>query len=262
MNQNKFLQFPFESTCVLQIKGEKITCELAVSTIEIFQSLNYRSEKDFTTPLVIKFENPNIQSYVLSNYTFPVEHICVSENKIIERVYIQATSNSNANFIQAFSGYDFVILAPIGFIKQYDIKENETRINALSTEVLNEYNATDYIVYNNDIIIKIGDNNKNLADLLQKHNFKSWAFITAYNPYSNVLTDDENSLQHQQLIDLSTNYMVFEGEGKGQNPNWKPEKSLLILGITRNEAIIMGKHFKQNAIVFGEFGNATELLLI
>ncbi len=261
MKQEKYLQFPFENTCVLQIQNQKITCELAVSTIEIFQSLNYRSEKDFTTPLVIKFEDPNIQSYVLCNYTFPVEHICVSENKTVDKTYVQAVSKSKAHFIQAYSAYDFVILSPIGFIEQYAITENETLINAIPTDLLEEYKATDFIVYDRDIVIKIDKLNKKLDDLLQKHEAKSWAFITAYNPYSKISTDEENNFQHKQLLNLTDKYIVFEGEGKGQNSEWKPEKSLLIVGITQDEAAIIGKQFKQNAIVVGECGKAAELLL-
>ena len=211
---------------------------------------------------MIKFENPNIQSYALSNYSFSVEHICVGENKIIEKMYVQAASNSKANFIQAFSSYDFVILAPIGFIEKYTLTEKETTINAVTTELLNEYKATDFIVHHSDIKIKIEETDKTLEDLLQKHDVKSWAFITAFNPYSKVLTVDENNSFHKNLIDLTSNYTVFEGEGKGQNPDWIPEKSLLILGISREEAFKMGKHLNQNAIVFGEKGSKAELLLV
>ena len=79
----KYLSFPFINTCELQLKtkvAEKvITCELAESVIEIFQSLNFRNEKDFIIPLILKIEDANIQSFVLTNYSFPVEHICISE---------------------------------------------------------------------------------------------------------------------------------------------------------------------------------------
>lgn len=262
MHQKNYLQFPFGSTCVLQLQNENVICELAVSTIEIFQSLNFRNEKDFTTPLVIKFENPNIQSYVLSNYSFPVEHICVSENKIVEKMYLQGASDPKANFIQAFSSYDFVILAPIGFIEKYTLTEKETTINAISSAILDEYKATDYIIYNINIVIKIGEINKQIDNLLQKHEANTWAFITAYNPYSKILTDDENKNLHKNLINLTSNYTTFEGEGKGQNPDWEPEKSLLILGISRDEASTIGKNLKQNAIVFGEIGGEAELLLV
>jgi uncharacterized membrane protein (UPF0127 family) len=262
MNHKQYLQYPFESACVLKIQNEEIICELAETTIEIFQSLNFRSEKDFTNPLVIKFENPNIQSYVLSNYIFPVEHICVSENKTVEKMYLQGASDLKANFIQAFSSYDFVILAPIGFIKKYGLKEKETTINTISSANLEEYKATDYIVYNTDLVIKIGEINKHIDNLLQKHEANTWAFITAYNPYSKFLTDTENINLHKNLINLTSNYITFEGEGKGQNPDWKPEKSLLILGLLRNDALTMGKHLNQNAIVFGEKDSKAELLLV
>ena len=134
----KHLSFPFINTCELQLKtkvAEKvITCELAEAVIEIFQSLNFRKAKDFTIPLVLKIENANIQSFVLTNYFFPVEHICIDENNIVDKTYTQFVSNTTAPFVQSFSGFKFVILAPVGFIKKYKIKEKETTISLINVK--------------------------------------------------------------------------------------------------------------------------------
>ena len=43
---------------------------------------------------------------------------------------------------------------------------------------------------------------------------------------------------------------------------WPPEKSLLILGIDREEARELGSQFGQNAIIFGERGGSPELLML
>ena len=133
----KHLSFPFINTCDLQLKtkvAEKvITCELAESVIEIFQSLNFRKAKDFTIPLVLKIENPNIQSFVLTNYFFPVEHICIDENDIVDKTYTQFVAKTTAPFVQSFSGFKLIVLAPVGFLKKYKIKEKET-----TTSLINE----------------------------------------------------------------------------------------------------------------------------
>jgi hypothetical protein len=41
-----------------------------------------------------------------------------------------------------------------------------------------------------------------------------------------------------------------------------PEKSLLILGINKEQAIAIGNEYEQNAIVYGEVGQAAQLLLL
>ena len=265
MSQPKHLAFPFDCRCLLQIENqeqkEQLTCELAVSIIEIFQSLNYRNVEDFSTPLVLKFDSPNIQSYVLSTYGFPVEHICVNEKALVDKFYVQPTSKLKTPFIQAYSSLDFVILAPVGFIDKYILVENETIMKIIPTDLLEAYNSTDFIVYDKNIVIKIGESNKELDKLLEEHNASSWSFITAYNPLSNVLPDEENNSRHHELMEHTNEYAVFDGEGKGQNSEWKPEKSLLIVGISKNEAYKIGKHFKQYAIVVGEYRHKAELLL-
>ena len=132
----KHLSFPFINTCDLQLKtkvAEKvITCELAESIIEIFQSLNFRKAKDFTIPLVLKIENPNIQSFVLTNYFFPVEHICVDEYNIVDKTYTQFVSKTTAPFVQSFSAFKLIVLAPVGFVKKYKIKEKETTTSLIN----------------------------------------------------------------------------------------------------------------------------------
>ena len=129
----KHLSFPFINTCELQLEtkvAEKvITCELAESIIEIFQSINFRNQEDFKIPLVLKIEDPNIQSFVLTNYSFPVEHICVNEKNMVEKTYTQFVSKTTAPFVQSFTGFKFIILAPVGFIKKNKIKEKVTTIS-------------------------------------------------------------------------------------------------------------------------------------
>ena len=132
----KNLSFPFSNTCELLLRtkdAEKvITCELAESVIEIFQSLNFRKAKDFTIPLVLKIENHNIQSFVLTNYFFPVEHICIDEHHIVDKTYTQFVSKTTAPFVQSFSAFKLIILSPVGFIKKYKIIEKETTISLIN----------------------------------------------------------------------------------------------------------------------------------
>ena len=122
----KNLPFPFEASVVLNIKtGKKkdqLVCELAASTIEIYQSLNYRSKKDFKIPLVLKFESPIVQSLSLQNFSFPVEQICIDyRDGKVKKAGLIRPAKTPGKFIHGYSEFSLVILAPVGTIEKYGI---------------------------------------------------------------------------------------------------------------------------------------------
>jgi len=124
------------------------------------------------------------------------------------------------------------------------------------------YRQTRYIVFDTNIEIKIDQVSAQVDELLEKHNAIEWAFITAENPFSKLLTTEENASKHQQLLEEVKDYLHFEGEGIGEDPNQKPEKSLLIIGISAADAISIGKHFEQNAIVLGKKNETAQLQML
>lgn len=130
MNQ---LKTPFEQSVTLLIstKGQllKLKTELASSDIEIFQALNYRTKKEFTQPLTLKFSNPLAQSFVKINFSFPVELIAVDyiTNKV-KKTQLVPAKKQEGDFIQGFSEYALVVFAPKGFCKSNKIEEGNTLI--------------------------------------------------------------------------------------------------------------------------------------
>lgn len=130
------------------------------------------------------------------------------------------------------------------------------------TELINAYNATKYKVYSPSIVIEIGIANEVINDLLISFNLTTWAYITAFNPFSKILTDLENLKRHEELKVKIENYKFFEGEGVGEDKTWKPEISFLIVGISLNEAIEIGKFYEQNAIVVGEINGVPKLKML
>ena len=128
--------------------------------------------------------------------------------------------------------------------------------------LIEAYKNTKYKVFGSTITIEIGKFNQDLNNLILNHNSNEWAFITAYNPYSKVLTNDENKIRHYELKELTENYVTFEGHGVGEDPTWEPELSLFIIGIMKVEASKIGKKFEQNAIVYGELNNSPELIIL
>lgn len=127
--------------------------------------------------------------------------------------------------------------------------------------LIEAYKNTKYKVFEPDLTIEIGVLNQSVDMLLIKHKSAEWTFITAYNPYSRVLTNDENKVRHDELKELTKDYTTFEGHGVGKDPAWEPELSLFVIGITRDEASKIGKKFEQNAIVCGALNNLPELLI-
>lgn len=128
--------------------------------------------------------------------------------------------------------------------------------------LLEAYKNTKYKVFEPTITIEIGKFNQDLDTLLLKHKSNEWAFITAYNPFSRVLTNEENKIRHQELKELTKSYVSFEGHGVGEDPTWEPELSLFIIGISKVDASKVGKKFEQNAIVYGGINNPPELLIL
>ncbi len=127
------LNIPFEKTCTIVISSNKlpikVKSELATTDIELFQALNYRSKKEFTQPLTLMFNNPLAQSFVKLNFSFTTELIAVDyiTNKV-KKIQLLPAKKDTGDFIQGFSEYSLVILAPKGFSKQHKIEELKTTV--------------------------------------------------------------------------------------------------------------------------------------
>jgi Protein of unknown function (DUF3293) len=123
------------------------------------------------------------------------------------------------------------------------------------------YREAKYHVFNPALVLKIGELNPLLDKLLLEHGNENWAFITASNPFSNLLPEGVNGARFALLKEAVKSWLYFEGEGVGTDPFWKPEQSLLILGINENDAIEIGKSFEQNAIVAGRLYSPPKLII-
>jgi hypothetical protein len=127
--------------------------------------------------------------------------------------------------------------------------------------VIAAYLQTRYWVDGHDEPILIGACNPQLDQLLQKQGLSTWAYITAWNPLSQMHLDLENHRRNTQLLKELTGFLVLKGKGEGQNGDWPPEESFLVLGISRQEAEQLGRLHGQRAIVFGGIGKPAELVI-
>jgi hypothetical protein len=132
-------------------------------------------------------------------------------------------------------------------------------------DLIQAYLETDYRVFTDPpITLRIGVKNSRLDDLLLQESSSSAAFITAWNPFSQLLSGEANAgLQRSLFSDLhALGVIVIEGVGIHPAGVWPGEPSYLILGIARYTAIELGRRYQQNALVWHEAGKASELVLL
>ena len=133
----KHLQFPFAENVTIAISnGRKkvlVECELASSEIEIFQSLSYRTKKDFKKPLVLLFDNPTTQYLSRHSFNFPVIQVNVNyDNNLVKKVSLVPKSNKkNGQYIQTYAEFSFVLLLPFDSELKKLIVENKTFIQVI-----------------------------------------------------------------------------------------------------------------------------------
>src|SRR5688500_12902076 len=127
------------------------------------------------------------------------------------------------------------------------------------------YRATTYRVFlpvGPPIDLRVGERSAELDLLLTKHNVSTWTFITACNPGSRPLPETENDARHTKLLRTVKNFgwRYLQGVGIPARADWQPETSVLVLGVSAEEAVAVARDFEQNAILAGRRGGEAELV--
>lgn len=123
------------------------------------------------------------------------------------------------------------------------------------------YLETDYRVDDDPpLSLRIGERNDGVRVLMASFNVESAAFITAWNPGSERLPEDDNYARQARLLDaieqLRLNYFV----GRGEHPkDGYGEDSYLVLGISRDQANELARQFGQAAYVWVTMSGVPEL---
>ena len=128
------------------------------------------------------------------------------------------------------------------------------------------YLATDYVVRidGRDVVIRPNERSAAVDRALSRFKARSAAFITAFNPYSRRCGKHVNLAAHAQLLAAvrRRRRRFVEGLGQGDDKCWPAEKSVLVFGVTRTIAAMLGRQFRQNAIVFAALGRRAELVYL
>lgn len=112
--------------------------------------------------------------------------------------------------------------------------------------------------------IHVGQRSEALALAHKSHSVECSAFVTAWNPFSEILSDDSNQERQRDLAkELSRRSLRFvQGLGQHKSNQWPGEESFLVFGLTLEAAKTLGTHFEQNAIVWIGSDAIPELILL
>ncbi|MGH8635628.1 MAG: DUF3293 domain-containing protein [Burkholderiales bacterium] len=127
------------------------------------------------------------------------------------------------------------------------------------------YLCADYVVFGEpELVLRIGEACAQLDALLEAEGARTAAYVTAANPRGRLAGQAENVLATTALLEAQreAGYACYAGEGRDPQQEWPAEPSVLVVGIARAEAEVLGRGYEQNAIVFVEKGKAPELVML
>jgi Protein of unknown function (DUF3293) len=125
--------------------------------------------------------------------------------------------------------------------------------STIPLELIQAFRETAYRVEAPEpFVLSIDERSEPLGQLYSAHSVSSCAFITAWNPYSESLSAEENSTRQIQLAKdvRELGLKLIEGEGKHPDGLWPGEASYLVLGLSLDEAQKLGQQYQQNAILW------------
>lgn len=125
------------------------------------------------------------------------------------------------------------------------------------------FEETHYIVHHQPpFTLHVGRHSQELDALLEASRADCAAFITAWNPMSQALSDDENQRRQQSLTDELDRRGLLYHPGIGQHPSngWPGEQSVLVLGLQLEAARSLAREWGQLAFIWVEREHPVELI--
>jgi len=135
----------------------------------------------------------------------------------------------------------------------------------IDPSLLAAYLGAEYVVFSEPAIsLRVGQRSEALEALLDDAGAETAAFVTAANPGGKAADPGENALSTEALLlaQREAGYACIPGVGRDPGGEWPAEPSVLVLGISRREAEVLGRSYEQNAVLFAEKGGALELVLL
>ena len=139
--------------------------------------------------------------------------------------------------------------------------------SAIDPDLLAIYQKSDYRVLGegeNDFVMHIGKPCPPLRSLMLRAAVSTACFVSAYNPRSEPCSDDENARAQARLsLDVSQMGLSYlEGVGEDPDGECAGEPCLLVLGISHESTVMLGRKYGQNAVLWFEADGMPQLLLL
>lgn len=111
--------------------------------------------------------------------------------------------------------------------------------------------------------MNVGKFSTELAEWFQTNPHQA-AYITAWNPFGEKISDDENYVAEQKLITEieSCNFFYLKGESIDPSGLWVSEPSLLIFGISLESVKELAKRYHQNGFIYIRDDAKPQLILL
>lgn len=126
--------------------------------------------------------------------------------------------------------------------------------SVISENLIASYLCTNYQIGtgSDSISLRINQYSEPLAKFLTASKQACAAIISAYNPFSQLLSNEKNLASHRLLMNFlsSHSYPMIESLSTDSAEIWPAEKSFFVLGLDLNASKSLGQQFNQNAIVW------------
>jgi len=135
----------------------------------------------------------------------------------------------------------------------------------MDASTVQAYLETEYRVHGDKpFALKVSKVCPELAAAHKRHRVDCSAYITACNPFSQILGDEANAERHAALgRDLSRRSLAnIEGVGQHPSNQWPGEASYLVFGLSLEAAKTLGTRLEQNAIVWSGADAVPQLILL
>jgi len=112
------------------------------------------------------------------------------------------------------------------------------------------------------VALRIGERSCALDRMLGACRASRWAFVTAWNPRSELRPRWQNARRQRALLHAlrSSGWHWVGALAQGDGDDWPPEPGVLVLGISREQARRLGRRFRQYAVVAGQRGGVARLV--
>lgn len=105
------------------------------------------------------------------------------------------------------------------------------------------------------LLLRVGERAEGLARIAPAPfgSEVSWAFLTAWNPGSEIQMEFVNRGKQEELeMHLrASGYAVLPGVARDPSGEWPDEESILVFGLGWEKALLLGRRFNQHAILAG-----------